>query len=180
MTGSRRLMLPEAMSILARSTRLPFGNSPLRMRSNRSRFSATGRSRQGLFLPGSVRVPAVLADLVRGEVVDVGLARLDQQDRPLVELLEVVGGVVEVLAPVEAEPAHVLLDGVDVLLLFLGGVRVVEAQVAAAAELLGDPEVQADRLGVAEVEVAVGLGREAGDRPSRGVRSSGRRRRSRG
>ena len=45
------------MSILARSTRAPFGNSPARMRRNRSRFSSTLRSRNGLFLPGSVSVP---------------------------------------------------------------------------------------------------------------------------
>ncbi len=78
---------------------------------------------------------AVLADLVGREVVDVGLAGPDQVDGPLVELLEVVGRVVEVLAPVEPEPADVRLDGVDVLLLLLGRVRVVEAEVAAAAEL---------------------------------------------
>src|SRR6185503_3481523 len=42
-------------------------------------------------------------------------------------------------------------------------VRVVEPEVAPAAELRRDPEVQADRLGMADVEVAVGLGREAGD-----------------
>ncbi len=117
--------------------------------------------------PGAVRArlgegAAVLADLVGGEVVDVGLAGLDQVDGPVVELVEVVGGVVEMLAPVEAEPADVLLDRVDVLLLFLDRVGVVEAQVAAAAELLGDPEVERDRLGVADVEVAVRLGREAG------------------
>ncbi len=57
----------------------------------------------------------------------------------------------------------VLLDVVDVLLLFLGGVGVVEAQVAAAAEVAGDAEVDGDRLDVADVQVAVGLRREAGD-----------------
>ena len=62
---------------------------------------------------------AVLADLVGGEVVHVGLAGPDQVDGPRVELLEVVGRVVEVLAPVEPEPADVRLDGVDVLLLLL-------------------------------------------------------------
>jgi hypothetical protein len=72
--------------------------------------------------------------------------------------MEVVGGVVEMLAPVEAEPADVFLDRIDVLLLFLDRVRVVEAQVAAPAELLGDPEVERDRLRVADVEVAVRLG----------------------
>ena len=78
----------------------------------------------------------VLADLVGGEVVDVGVAAPDEMDRPVVELLEVVGREVEVLAPVEPEPADVRLDGVDVLLLFLDRVRVVEAQVAAPAEFL--------------------------------------------
>ena len=103
----------------------------------------------------------MLADLVGGEVVDVGVAGLDQVHGPVVELVEVVGGEVEMLAPVEAEPADVFLDRVDVLLLFLDRVGVVEAQVAAAAELLGDPEVERDRLGVADVEVSVRLGREA-------------------
>ena len=79
----------------------------------------------------------MLADLVGREVVDVGLAGPDQVDGPVVELLEVVRRVVEVLAPVEAEPADVGLDRVDVLLLLLLRVRVVEAEVAAAAELLG-------------------------------------------
>ena len=76
----------------------------------------------------------MLADLVGRQVVDVRLAGLDQVDGPRVELLEVVGREVEVLAPVEAEPADVRLDRVDVLLLFLDRVGVVEAQVAAAAE----------------------------------------------
>ena len=67
------------------------------------------------------------------------------------------------LAPIEPEPAHVLLDRVDVLLLFLDGVRVVEAQVTPAAELLRDAEIEADRLGMTDVKVAVRLGREAGD-----------------
>src|SRR5690606_25594364 len=40
-------------------------------------------------------------------------------------------------------------------------VRVVHPQVAEAAELLGDAEIQADRLRVADVQVAVRLGREA-------------------
>ena len=70
---------------------------------------------------------------------------------------------VEMLAPIEAEPAHVALDRVDVFLLFLGRIGVVEAQVTAAAEFLGDPEIQADRLGVADVQVAVGLRRKPGD-----------------
>ena len=46
------------------------------------------------------------------------------------------------LAPVEAQPAHVALDGIDVLLLLLGRVRVVEAQVAAPADSFGTPKLR--------------------------------------
>ena len=106
---------------------------------------------------------AVLAHLGRRLVVDIGLAGADQVLGPVVQPLEIVRGVVEVLAPVEAEPAHVALDGVDVFLLFLDRIGVVEAQVAAAAELLRDAEVEADGFGVADVQIAVRLRRETGD-----------------
>lgn len=97
------------------------------------------------------------AHLLERGVVDIGFTRPDQVLGPLVELLEIVRGVIEVLAPVEAEPAHIALDGVDVLLLLLRRIGVVEAQVAAAAELPGHSEIQADRLSMADVEVAVRL-----------------------
>ena len=103
----------------------------------------------------------MLADLVGGEVIDVGFAVADELEGPLVELGEVVGGVAEAI-PVEAQPADVFLDGVDVLLLFFFGIGVVEAEVGFSAELVGETEIQTDGLGVADVEVAVGLGRKAG------------------
>ena len=120
-TGSRRLMFGEAMSIFARSTRAPFGNSPARIRANRSRFSSTARSRNGRVRARRGERAARLADLVGGLVVDEGQALLDEVDGPGVQLLEVVGRVVEVLAPVEPQPADVGLDRVDVLLLLLLG-----------------------------------------------------------
>ena len=49
--------LYEVMSILALSASVPSANSPAFIRSNKSRFSSTGRSRYGLSRPGSVRVP---------------------------------------------------------------------------------------------------------------------------
>ena len=96
-------------------------------------------------------------------VVDIGEAAFDQMFGPFVEPVEMVRGVEQMLAPIEAEPAHVGLDGVDIELFLLERVGVVEAQVAAPAELRGDAEIQADRLGVADMEIAVRLGREAGD-----------------
>ena len=69
----------------------------------------------------------------------------------------------QVAAPIEAEPAHVGHDGVDEFLFFLGRVGVVEAQIAHTAEFLGDAEIQADRLGMADVQIAVGFRRKPRD-----------------
>ncbi len=103
---------------------------------------------------------AVRSDLVGREVVDVRLVHPDEALGVLVHLLEVVGREEHLAVPAEAEPGDVLLDRLDVLDVFLGRVGVVHPQVAPAAELVGDAEVQADGLGVADVEVAVGLWRK--------------------
>ena len=124
--------------------------------------------------------PTGLADLVGGEVVHERLAVLDEVDGPGVQLLEVVRGVEQVLAPVEAQPADVGLDAVDVLLLLLERVRVVEPEIAGATELGRDAEVETDGLGMADVEMAVGLGWEPGDDLGRRGRTRGPRPRCHG
>ena len=70
-----------------------------------------------------------------------------------------------VVGPAVDQPLHVGDDGLDVLDVLLGRIRVVHAQVALAAVFPGDAEVEADRLGVADVQVAVGLRRKSGDDP---------------
>src|SRR5208282_5839956 len=52
-------------------------------------------------------------------------------------------------------------DRIDVFLLFLAGIGVVKAKVAFAAVILGSPEVETDRLGMADVQVPVRLRRKA-------------------
>ena len=113
-----------------------------------------GRSRHGYRT-------AVFADLVLRLVVDIGQPLLDQYDGPFVELVEIVRRVTLQL-PLEAEPLDVALDRVDVLHVLLDGVRVVEAQVALAAVFLRQSEVDADALGVADMQVTVRFGRETG------------------
>ena len=121
-----------------------------------------GRVARGARLAGVLLVAVEFADLVLREEADVGLAELDQLDGVGVHALEVVRSLVVVLVPLEAQPADVFLDGVDVFDLFLGRIRVVHAEVAAALELEGEAEVQADGLRVADVQVAVGFRGEAG------------------
>ena len=124
-----------------------------------------------VFLHRAIAIGAVLARLgqrAAGEpdfflrlVVDIGVSVADQDFRPFVETLEIVRGIKEVGSPVIAEPAHVGLNRIDVFLLFLGGVGVIEPQVASSGKLLRDAEIECDRLGMADVQVTVRLRREA-------------------
>src|SRR6267378_3771220 len=120
-----------------------------------------------VFLDGSIAIravaarlgerPAILANLVGLEAVDVRLAVLDQLDRKLIQRLEVIRRVQQ-RVPGKPEPFDVFLDGVDILDILRGRIGVVEPKVAHPAGLLRDAEVQTDGLGVPDVQVAVGLG----------------------
>ncbi len=156
-------MLGEAMSIFARSTCAPSACLPSRISRKRARFSAGVRPRKGESLPGSLKLPR-LRCISCPTASPRTPRRADERLGELVHQVEVVAREVEVLVlrpEIEAQPAHHLDDRLDVLHLLLLGVGVVEAHVADAAVLLGEAEVQADRLGVADVQVAVGLRREA-------------------
>src|SRR5215831_18141980 len=80
-----------------------------------------------------------------------------------VQAVEIVRGVIEMRSPVVAEPAHRILDRILVFDLFLHGIRVVETQMAGPAVLGRQSEVQADRLGVPDMQITIGLGRKASD-----------------
>jgi len=109
---------------------------------------------------------AILAHLLRREIVHIGQALVDELDREVVQGIEIIRGPAHRAVPLETEPAHVILDGLRVFLALLLRVGVVEAQVAGALVILREAEVQADRLGVADVQITVRLGREArGDAP---------------
>ena len=91
------------------------------------------------------------------QVVGVGVAGLDQSLSERVELLEEVGGVELAIHLVEAKPPHVVLNGVDEAHSPCSG-SCRRTAVAEAAVLGRQAEVDTDRLGVAQVQVAVGLG----------------------
>ncbi len=102
------------------------------------------------------------SDFLLRLVVDIGKAVTDQALRPVVQPVEIIRGIEQVVAPIVTEPVHIGLYRVDILLLFPGRIGVVEAQVAAAGELLRDAEIERDRLGVADMQVAVRFRREPG------------------
>ena len=131
-------------------------------------------------LAGLRQRAAVDADFFLRLVVDIGVAGLDQALGPVIQAVEIVRGVIEIGSPVVAEPVHVGLDGIDIFLLFLGRVGVVEAQMALAGKFLRDAEIQGNRLGMADVQIAVRLRRESGHDPAVFLGSRGRPARCRG
>ncbi len=82
---------------------------------------------EGACLAGFGQGAAHLADLIRRLVIYIGVAALNQVFGPFIQLVEIIRCVKKVFAPVEAEPVHIGLDGVDIFLFFLGRVGVVEA-----------------------------------------------------
>ena len=114
--------------------------------------------------------PAVFLGLLGAQVADVGLALLDERKRELIERPEVVAGMErlavrglepqDLVRPAADQPLHVGDDGFDVGDVLLGGVGVVEAQVAPARVLAGDAEIEANGLRMPDVQIAVRLGRE--------------------
>ena len=115
----------------------------------------------GAVFAGLGKRAAVFSDFVRSEVADVSLAVLDELYSTFVYKIKIAGGIVA-LVPLEAEPLNVFLNGVNVLNVLLGGVGVVKTEVAYTAVLFCRCKVNADGLGVAYVEIAVGLGWETG------------------
>ena len=89
----------------------------------------------------------------------VALVPLDQLDRKLVQLVEVVARIRD-LPRLVAKPAHRLQDALKVAALLRLRVRVVEAQVTSPAVVRRVPEVDEDSLRVPDVQEAVRLGRE--------------------
>ena len=61
-------------------------------------------------------------------MIYVSLAFPDQVNSPLVERIEVAGGITNLATPLETKPFHIILNAVDVLLLFLFRIGVVKTQ----------------------------------------------------
>ena len=123
-----------------------------------------------IFLDRTVAVWAVFAGLGQGaavfayfvgrQVADIRLALLDELYRALIEEVKIARGIIY-LVPLVAEPLDILFNGVDVFDILLGGVGVVETEVANAAVLLGNAEIDANSLCVADMQIAVGLRRKS-------------------
>ena len=107
----------------------------------------------------------LLCDHLGALLIDIGAALTDKPYGEVPQLLEVVAGIKDV-GPFETEPFDVVLYALDIFRIFLDGVGVVEAEVAAAVVALSDAEVDGYGFGMADMQVTIGLRRETGLYPS--------------
>jgi len=114
---------------------------------------------------------AILPRLFGRQIIDISPALLHEVNRPIVQLLEITGGKANIPIPLITQPPNISLDGVNELLALFLGIGVIESQITASAELLGESEVHTDGLRVPNVKVSIGLRRKARDdfRHSSGV-----------
>lgn len=127
-----------------------------------------------IFLHGAITIRRVAARFVQSAAiglhffsrlfVHIGVTGLDQVLGKFVHVFKVRAREVEVrflfVHPVKAQPTDAVENAVDILLIFLHWIGVVKAHVAIATVVAGKTKVQADALGVTNVQIAVRFRRE--------------------
>ena len=96
-----------------------------------------------------------------GTMTDVCLVPTDKLNCQRVQAIEVIARVRD-LPRLETQPSHCLKDTFEVLGFLRLRIRVVVPQIAPTAVMCGIPEVDHDRLGVSDVQIAVRFGWETG------------------
>ena len=107
------------------------------------------------------RRPLLRGDVFRRLFVDISLAFLDKLDGEVPQLLEIIGCII-FISPLEAEPLDIFLDGFYVFHVFLGRVSVVETEITYSTITGCNTKIQANSLGVSDMEIAVWFWRETG------------------
>ena len=100
---------------------------------------------------------SVFADFIGGQIVDIGLPVLDQLDRVFIQSVEIIGGIKQPILPIETEPADIPHDRLDIRGFLLGRIGIIETQVVFAAEFLGQAVIDTNRLGMTDMQKAVGF-----------------------
>ena len=106
---------------------------------------------------------AVLTDFVLGQVAHVRLACLDECNCAVIAGLKVIRAVEDTtVGHLTGQPLDIFLNGLYIFVVLTHRVGVVKTQIELTIVLLSDRPVDVDRLSRADVQVAVGLGRETG------------------
>ena len=103
----------------------------------------------------------VFFDFVSRKVIDISPALFDELDCAIVDEVEIIACKINIV-PIKAEPLNIFLNRLDILGVLFNGVGIVKTEVANAVVFVFHAEVDANCLCVADMQIAVGLGRETG------------------
>ena len=65
-------------------------------------------------------------DLIGRLLIHEGLSLLNQMHGTIIEKLKIVAGEIDVLPPVATKPLHILLNAINILLLFPGRIGIIK------------------------------------------------------
>ena len=105
---------------------------------------------------------AIFAHLLWRQIIHIGQALVDEFDREIVQRIEIIRCPTYLTVPLKTQPAHVILNGLRVLVALFFRVSVVETQVAQSVVILCQTEIQADGFGMPHMQIAVRLRGETG------------------
>jgi len=90
-------------------------------------------------------------------MTDKGFTFFDQLHSAVIKCFKVIRGEIFSVIPIKPQPADIRFDGFDILHIFFGGVRVVKAQIGQAAVIFGNTKVEANGLGMPNMQVTIGF-----------------------
>ena len=96
------------------------------------------------------------SNLLTGLLIHVCLALLDEFHSKVPQLLEVVARI-QNLTPLEAQPLDVLLDSLYIFIVLLLRVRIIKTEVANTTIFLRHTKIYGNRLGMTDVQIAIGF-----------------------
>mmetsp|Transcript_6567 Transcript_6567/g.15984 ORF Transcript_6567/g.15984 Transcript_6567/m.15984 type:complete len:249 (+) Transcript_6567:1674-2420(+) len=112
--------------------------------------------------------PAVFSHFLCRQRIHVGVSSFDERFGTLIDGVEIARRFSDIALPrgfcikqIRLNPLDIFQYGFNVFLVFLGGIGVVHSHVAGSVEHSRDGEIEGDSLGMAQVQVSIGFGRES-------------------
>ena len=106
-------------------------------------------------------------DFLSGKVINVSQALLNQLHSIIVKLAEIIRSKKHSVIPAEAQPFNILLNGIYIFHILFYRIGVIKTQITNTAVIFGKAKVQANRLGMANVQITIWLRWETGMNPFR-------------
>ena len=104
----------------------------------------------------------VFSHLVLAEFIHIRKSAHDPVLSDFIAFVIIVGSIIETTGPVKSKPVNIPLDCFDIFSILFGRICVIKAQIAFSAILFCGKKVHDQRFAVANMHIAIGLGRKTG------------------